>query len=156
MTYIADLAEWDPLGPSNGRVLAVGWLEPGHDYTRGEASPEFFCALVALLVKPWQPFAAAGRHRCPFCRFTGGPTELRHEGAVVQLGSANLFVPGDGCVFVAPSMAAHYVDAHEYSPPAEFQRAVLSCPPMRSMEYLRRLRELGAHRLGAGSWGTPG
>jgi hypothetical protein len=30
-----------------------------------------------------------------------------------------------------------------------FQRAVMAYPPMRSMEYLRRLRKHGVHNLGA-------
>ena len=33
----------------------------------------------------------------------------------------------------------HYIDAHEFQPPPEFQRAVMSCPPMRSMEYFKAI-----------------
>ena len=35
------------------------------------------------------------------------------------------------------------MDAHGYSPPAEFQQAVMDCPPMRSMDYLKAILKNG-------------
>ena len=46
-------------------------------------------------------------------------------------------------VFVGPIMIPHYIDAHEYSPPTDFQEAVLRCPEMRSVAYLRELKSRG-------------
>jgi hypothetical protein len=40
-------------------------------------------------------------------------------------------------------MIVQYIDAHDYQPPAVFQRAVLECPEMRSMAYLTQLRSHG-------------
>jgi hypothetical protein len=99
--------------------------------------------------RPWQPFALAGVQDCFACRFTGGPAELRYAGATARLGATNLFVPADDCVFVTPSLIAHYIDAHDYAPPAEFQQAVMNCPAMRSVAYLKMLRKHGLHRLAA-------
>lgn len=147
MAYLEDLAHWDYFGPLPGTVLSVGWLEPGQPYTVGEVSAEFFDSLVSLLVDPWQPAITAGVFRCPFCRFTGGPAEIQYADTTIRQGVTNLYVPGDHCIYVAPSLIAHYVDSHGYAPPTEFQRAVINCPPMRSVAYLRCVREHGLHKL---------
>jgi hypothetical protein len=138
-----------PFSSSEGspKLLAVGWLEPGHDYHRGNVRTEFVCKLAELLVNPWQPAMSMGPHRCAFCRLSGGPASFRLENVVsssdVRLGVSNLWLPADGCLYIAPSLILHYMDAHEYSPPDEFQSAVMACPPMRSMEYLKALRKSG-------------
>jgi hypothetical protein len=45
--------------------------------------------------------------------------------------------------YVAPELILHYIDQHGYSPPAEFQQAVLDCPTMRSVAYLQAILKLG-------------
>jgi hypothetical protein len=124
-------------------MKAVGWLDVTEPYTRGPVTRSFFETLVGLLVEPWQPFAAGGGHRCQGCRFSGGPGQLHFAGVTIAIGSSNVFVPGTDVIYAAPSLVAHYIDAHEYQPPEELIRAVEACPPMRSMDYLRRLRSAG-------------
>lgn len=143
MPHYSDLSPCDYFGPGVGALTAIGWLAPDKEYSRGSSTPEFFRALVQLLVDPWQPVVTAGMQRCSFCRFTGGPAKLQYDGATVLLGAANLFIPTEVSVFVAPSMIAHYIDSHGYSPPDEFKKAVLACPPMRSVAYLRLIRKHG-------------
>lgn len=139
--YVAEFAECKLFGIEDAsRLRAVGWLERGHDYSHGDVSSEFMRALMELLLDPWQPVVTAGVHRCTFCRFTGGPGVVRFGSIEITVGSSNLFVPGLDVVYVAPSLIAHYVDAHDYAPPGEFQEAVLSCPAMRSMAYLKAIR----------------
>jgi hypothetical protein len=106
-------------------------------------SRAFADALVGLIRDPWQPYVGAGIHRCELCRITGGPTHFHHLGCSIPLGQRNLFVPCEGGTFVAPSLIAHHVDAHEYAPPDIFREAVLSCPPMRSMQYLKAILKNG-------------
>ena len=65
--------------------------------------------------------------------------EIERDGLVVYFGATNLYVPGDGCVYVAPSMIAHYVDVHNYEPPAVFWEAVMNCPEMASEAYKQAL-----------------
>jgi hypothetical protein len=142
MSYLRDLSRWpgQGLGP---RALAVGWLDAEHDFPTGTVRPEFFSRLFELLKSPWQPSVAAGRHACPFCRFTGGPSQLAYAGQEIAVGATDLVVPAEATIFVAPSMIAHYVDAHGYAPPQAFVEAVFHCPEMRSMPYLRLLRAHG-------------
>jgi hypothetical protein len=112
-------------------------------YKKGSVTEEFFGALMKLLQDPWQPVASAGREPCGYCRFSKWVSELKYRELIVSLGSNNLFVPGNNHVFVAPSMIAHYIDAHECQPPAQFQEAVLSCPEIRSTSYYKKLEEAG-------------
>lgn len=142
MTFFADLSTCVDFGLGEG-ARAVGWLDSENDFRRGAVPTAFFERLVEFLIAPWQPAAAAGRHPCPFCRFTGGPSQLSFGRHVIQLGSAILVIPSEQEIFVAPSMVAHYIDAHDYSPPQPFVEAVLKCPAMRSMPYLRLLRAHG-------------
>ena len=119
--------------------LTVGWLAHGHTFHTGAVPREFFDKLCLLLVSPFQPIATAGHARCDLCQFSGGPGVLQNGDAVVHMGASNLFVPGAGIVYVAPSLIAHYIDAHSYRPPDEFVEAVLRCPETHSMEYKRLL-----------------
>lgn len=147
LAHYDDLSECDYFGDSHGRLRAIGWLQEGHPYPRGQPPRAFFEALVALTISPWEPIVLAGRHECPFCVFTGGPTELRVGGVRVAVGAANIFVPARDAVYVAPSLVLHYIDAHEYAPPSEFQDAVTTCPAMRSLEYLKSIRQHGINQL---------
>jgi hypothetical protein len=143
MATFNDLTPLTYLGRWEDRLLAVGWLGAGHEYTTGTVSEAFFAALVRLLADPWQPVVATGRAVCGFCRFSGGPSQLSYAGSMVPLGVANLYVAGDDKVLVAPSLVAHYIDAHEYKPPTVFQEAVLASAPMKSISYLRDMKARG-------------
>jgi len=144
MTIFEDLKPFSYFGRWQDVLLGVGWLGVDHPYPRGPVSKEFFGALMRLLVDPWQPLVLAGRATCPFCAFSGGPGSLTYSGMTVTLGSANLLVPATGMhVFVAPSMIVHYIDAHEYCPPAVYREAVLRSPSMKSMGYMKELKTRG-------------
>lgn len=149
MTYYEDLSPCDYFGQSWSHLVAIGWLESNREYVRGEVSTEFFKSLIELLVNPWQPVVASGVQRCNFCRFSGGPGKLQFGGITVRIGVANLFVPEEHQVFVAPSLIAHYIDSHEYAPPNKFQQAVLACSRIASADYVRMLRKHGLHKLGS-------
>lgn len=143
MTYYADLSSCDYFGRWQDVLQAVGWLELNHSSTKGEVSKDFFAALMGLAKDPWQPVAVAGHQRCDFCRFSGGPSELRFEGGAVALGTANIFVPAKEHVYVSPTLIVHYIDAHGYAPPDEYQEAVLRCPQMKSFAYLKEMKVRG-------------
>lgn len=144
MSHFDDLSPNSYFGRWEDVLISVGWLDGSADYPHGAVSLDFFRALVRLLLDPWQPGVFAGRAPCSLCQFSDGPGTLTFEGNRIQLGSANLFVPSpQGKVFVAPSLVAHYIDAHGYAPPEEFQKAVLECPPMGSLPYRKALLERG-------------
>lgn len=144
MTYYPDQSTCDYFGASEPEKLtAIGWLDSARPFNQGPVIADFFRKLTELLVNPWQPAIAMGRHACGFCRFSGGPTVFRLDNFEVQFGASNVFIPADGFLYAAPSLILHYIDSHGYSPPEDFQRAVLACPPMRSIEYLKAILKNG-------------
>ena len=116
MTYFPDLS---PCRYFNGlwsdRLIAIGWLEPGNEYQKGDVSEEFFKALVTLLKDPWEPLMALGYHCCSFCRLKAEFSRYKdHE---LPLGARNVYIIGNGQVYIAPSLIEHYIESHEYKPP---------------------------------------
>ena len=127
------------------RLVAVGWLDSDHSFPTGELPGELVNKLVDLVSDPWEPTHYFGYHKCEFCpeaRETW-PTEVSYSDKTVWVGACNLFVPGDGRVFVAPTMIAHYVVRHGYLPPAVFCDALKACPRMSSKEYTRAIMRNG-------------
>jgi hypothetical protein len=116
-------------------VLAVGWIDAQAGYPTGPTDPAAFEKLVELCKAPWTPLAAAGFHRCRLCQYDGPP--MKNE----------IYIPGRGCIYAAPTGIVHYVAAHRYQPPPVFIDAVLACPPMRSMDYKRALLANGGRAL---------
>ena len=136
MSWLADLSPCDYFGPQYAeQLLAIGWLERGHDFPRGEADRRIFDRLEDFRRDPWQPILAAGPHQCDLCTYEGA------------FGTKNIFVPGAGKLFACPELITHYMNTHQYLPPEEFLSAVLACPPMKSMEYLKAVLANGGRIL---------
>lgn len=128
--FIEDLSRHAYLA-SGDRVRAIGWLEGGHPFTRGAVPAEFLDRLKAHVSSAHQEVIYMGVHTCTLCK-----TGDRRAGRV------NLLIPTAEFLYVAPELIVHYVDAHEYRPPAEFVTAVLNCPDQASAEFLELLRPL--------------
>lgn len=125
MAWYEDLAECDYFRTWHSSFLrAVGWLERGQSYPRETIDLRVFNKLTELLRDAWQPLLSCGLHECDLCLSEG------------KQGNRNLFIPGDGFLYVCPELILHYIEGHQYSPPVEFCEAVLACPPMNSREYL--------------------
>jgi hypothetical protein len=119
---------------------AVGWLAGSRPVPTGDVPEHVFDRLHELLREPWGP-TFLGWHDCDLCVYRYGQSKLSTNPNTVGL--KNVFVPGDDKVYVAPEMILHYIEQHSYAPPTEFQQAVLDCPTMRSIDYLRAISKLG-------------
>ena len=129
MTWQRDLTPCDAFGVEFAPILrAVGCLERGHPYPTGDVDPRVDDRLVEFAASPWQPAVAMGFHSCGLCLYRGEAQ-----------GRNNLFIPGDGLILVCPELVTHDMNAHGHAPPAVFCRAVLACPPKRSMDDLRSI-----------------
>lgn len=135
MTSLVDLSPCTHLPVQAPTILAIGWLGRNSHYERASVSETFFSKLESLASEPWQAFISAGIHRCELCQFN--PPGF----------GANLFIPHDGVVYVAPVGVVHYIAAHWYKPPERFIAAVLECPAMRSMAYKKALLANGGRAL---------
>lgn len=112
-------------------VRAIGWLDATRPFTRGSMAIDFVDKLHTLsllcdeseLALGWP--IMMGIHTCEFCEEFSA--------------SGNLGIPGDGVLYVAPEMIAHYVIEHGYAPPREFVEAVLRCPLPGTPAYARAI-----------------
>jgi hypothetical protein len=136
MAHYEDLTLCDYFGtmlPVN-KMLAVGWLEPGHPYPTGDPGRDVYDRLQEFgWHRAWQPTMFCGGHSCRLgsCRYG---SFYSHK---------NIFIPGNGVVYVAPEGIVHYISCHDYMPPPEFCAAVLACPSEDSPEYFAALRVSG-------------
>ena len=145
MTWFQDLTRCSYFGEECGFSLrAVGWLERDKAFPIGLVNSPVYSRLCELPRNPWQPMVSMGSHVCSLCWY---------EGAA---GSSNLFIPGNGIVFVCPELIVHYMDAHGYAPPQEFCQAVLACPPMHSMQYFKEILANGGRSLVRSMFGSHG
>ena len=166
MTFFADLSPCSYFGDEYTENLrAVGWLHYKKPYKQGKVSKAVFNRLCRLLQNPWEPGCFLGFHVCQFCRPSGfrfwkglgGYRQFRDYGIkhihrkIKRTSTRNLFVPGDGFIYVSPEAITHYIYAHGYRPPEEFCRAVLECPEMRSTEYHKAVLENGGRFAKEGS-----
>ncbi len=157
MTWFQDLSEctyWDRGGELFSKwLLAVGWLERDHHFERGTTACSVLDRLCELLIDPWEDYHQRfrGSHTCTLCppsAFPGhGFNSFRHKVGdkwkYLRVGANNLFIPGQGFLYVAPSLIVHYIAVHEYLPPPEFCQALLDCPPMRSDAYFEAVVKNG-------------
>ena len=136
MAYYRDLERCTYFPVENDdSLIAVGWLEPGHDFTRGTVDAQFFQRLETFCQRPWRAFMFLGGHECGLCQ---------HHGPILQY---DIFIPHNGRIFAAPGGITHYIRAHWYRPPDEFIEAVIACPDMGSAEYGTALVENGGREL---------
>jgi hypothetical protein len=136
MTWFEDLSECGYFPIRVPALRAVAWLGRGRPFPVGAVEARVYSTLLELSKTPWQPMGAAGWHDCDLCVYEPGAKSIR-----------NLFIPGRGVIYVCPEMVTHYMNVHGYKPPQEFCDAVLACPPMRSMEYLRAILANGGRDL---------
>lgn len=111
----------------NPRVLSVGYLGLDMPFTQGKVSLKVKEKLGTMLKVWWYPAVSVGSHQCEFCHGF-------HD-------SGELLVPANGFVYQSPTMIGHYIESHNYSPPLEFQKAVLQSPMPGTEEYKKLLFE---------------
>lgn len=137
MTHFEDLSAYTysrdetPL-----RALNVGWLDAAHSFPTAEPDDRLldalweYCSIIVL--------ATRGLHACELCEQPSNT--FSRQGRKLLLGSGEIRVFGSGAeVFAAPNLIYHYVQEHQYRPPAEFVRALEGGPRPGSGEYVHLL-----------------
>ena len=119
--YFADLSpyRYEPgLGAGLERQgikpLCIGWLSGNESYSKGPTSEEFRKRLLTFCRRVNRDTLTLGWHECEFC----------HQAS----GNGEIWVKCGEKMYMAPTMVSHYVSEHAYSPPTEFQEAVLAAP----------------------------
>jgi hypothetical protein len=100
-----------------GLDLNVGWLSAEHEFVRGQVPGGFVAALLVCATRPAREYR--GLHSCELCDVETARKDL--DGREVLLGNGEIRVVGsDERWYTAPTLVAHYVEDHEYLPPAAF------------------------------------
>jgi hypothetical protein len=129
--YFNDLESYVTAIDKNPLVLTVGWLDASHAFANGSIDASCLERLKALERMPWEPYYTTGMHFCELC-----PQKK-------AAGTQTIWIPGEHCVFVSPTLVTHYIDTHHYRPPEEYISSVIGCPPMHSDEYFAKLAKHG-------------
>jgi hypothetical protein len=153
VTFNADLTPCTRHALVGWNLIAVGWLDSSspefRGFPTGVVSPTLIEKLLKLAAVD-QPnvFKGGGYHRCNLeeCK------ALWPEIQGLRMGSTEIFVPTgkQGDLYCCPNLILHYIEAHAYFPPIEFQRAVEQAEPssvpqlmdVALEKYLRSSREL--------------
>jgi hypothetical protein len=128
--YFQDLSPWTRFGETANQLIAIGWLDQSHPFTQATQAnidPAIIAKLQQLPKQAPVSIAFLSINECPYCRETASDTSF--------------VIPGDGFLYVYPSLLLHYIQAHGYAPPAAFCEAVLNCPPLDSPEYVEAVRQ---------------
>jgi hypothetical protein len=116
MPYLPDLSPFTHSHkPKCGEfdVLSVGWLDGEHEYTKGEIDPEHWTKIKTILETSEPVNLTRGEHVCELCGQASGSGEY------------HAYNPRTGRIYIAPSLILHYIQTHQYVPPAEFVEGVL-------------------------------
>jgi hypothetical protein len=117
-------------------LVNVGWLDTDHPFPTGPV-PDGLLVKLDELAKA-RVMQTRGHHYCQLCiRDLGGEPQLESLDLDARIDlyvslpreSAEFRVKGDGVVYAVPQLALHYIDAHQYQPPAEFCDAVMTSAP---------------------------
>ncbi len=135
MTYIPDLSACSYVDRDESLgLLAVGWLDGSEAFPIGDVDPRVWARLSDVRRFNWGWHVAMGKHTCNLARCPGG-AGARATGAQVFIGEDRLYV--------APAMLPHYIEAHQYLPPAAFCQAVLATPRDLSVRFVLGLLARG-------------
>ena len=112
-------------GCTHAHVSNVGWLRPDHPFPVGDV-PEGTIGRLLTLAEFQKVQVTRGFHVCELCPDSTHIQPFRiHEGRKIWLGSAEIcVVSNSGKAYAAPTLIAHYVEAHNYRPPDEFLKAL--------------------------------
>ncbi|MBF5044521.1 hypothetical protein FGE12_19135 [Aggregicoccus sp. 17bor-14] len=124
--HFVDLSPYSYALPrSLPRVLNVGWLSAAHSFPVGEP-PSGFAERLRRCVVECSVNRMRGVHACELCGDPMARQSVVIDSREVWLGSSEVWLPAPGGgALAAPDLVIHYVEAHDYLPPAVFVDAVM-------------------------------
>lgn len=108
-------------------TIAVGFLENGKSYTKGETSKEIIEKIYEFNKTGGMYYRTCGYHECDFCNFIN-----------IELGATTILLAYKDKIYAFPMLITHYIESHSYRPPDEFMEAVSKYDHNYAMEYLKK------------------
>ena len=112
-------------------VLNIGWLDASHEYPKGEVPESFVLALENLCanhqINGMEGYLGDLLRGTAVGSRDDGQIRYAYKGGLIDLGSHEIWVPGEGPgqVYASPDMILQYVVAHDYCPPVSYVQAVI-------------------------------
>jgi hypothetical protein len=113
----------------------VGWLDNVHPYPKGAVDARLVEKMRLLACNPMELYR--GKHICELCVEPPDLVKTTLPNRVVldpncswarwvdqRSSNGEIRVSGEGIVCAAPVLIVHYIEAHNYVPPAQFLKAV--------------------------------
>jgi hypothetical protein len=131
MAHFPDLSPYAYGHGVHPGVVHVGWLDGIHDYPKGKVAEHIVAKLKILASRPTELYR--GFHICELCwpsenmRGPGDPGW--DEWAEPRSSNGEIRVTSGSVTYAAPVLIVHYIQAHGYSPPEEFLRAIMEATP---------------------------
>ncbi|MCA8940466.1 MAG: hypothetical protein KDB07_11685 [Planctomycetes bacterium] len=134
--YREDLTEFVESSQSkivNVSIRSIGFLGSSRSFAQGELLDGFIDAFRHIM-ENHREFSIVcsvvrGGYHCPFCDFKDTPLlrdELLSEALLRMPIGSLIWIPCQtGLVYATHSLCYHYSSEHGYSPPLEFQQAVI-------------------------------
>jgi hypothetical protein len=135
MTYFSDHSPYAYGYGSHPGVFHVGWLDNIQPYPKGPVDARLIEKMKLLASNPVELYR--GKHICELCVEPTGLVKTTQPNTVVvdpnspwarwvneRSSNGEIRVSSEGIIFAAPVLIVHYIEAHNYSPPTEFLRAV--------------------------------
>jgi hypothetical protein len=129
MPYFEDLTKFSYHEKASVKnVINVGWLSKNHDFPVGKIALLAIHIIKNLVESPVNKFR--GVHYCEFCP---PPIKEKIDGFIsyktireCPFGNGEIHVLGaNGVTYIAPTLIAHYIEEHNYTPPQEFIDSVI-------------------------------
>lgn len=117
-SYCHQIAPFTLVGVKN-----VGWLNLESEFSQGEIPKSTFHKLKSLVGGSgvFQPLVEPIRESL-VCEMCGAFELLDSAGKILP--SAELWISAHETIYAAPIMILHYIEVHNYLPPAEFISAI--------------------------------
>jgi hypothetical protein len=120
---------------SHTGAVHVGWLDNVHPYPKGAVDARLIEKMKLLASKPVELYR--GVHVCELCveppdlvktilpnLMVIDPNCSWARWVVQRSSNGEIRVSREGIIFAAPVLIVHYIEAHNYLPPAKFLKAV--------------------------------
>jgi len=115
----------------------VGWLSKSTPFTKGPTPPGFLERLLEF--GDLGTYMVSGLDPCTFCEDV-----VRANSTQELLGQGHILVQWRNQWYYAPNLIIHYIEAHQYLPPAPFIQAALESPAPSSLEHKLAMLDLFA------------
>ena len=147
MAHFNDMGDSCQFRLFGGPIRAIGWLSRSCPYPRETMVSSLRDVVLNQLRQGLYCGFHCGVHVCEFCYQKDNPGKVIDLGSEMFIrgyptGNGVIIVPGERYLFVAPTMLGHYIEHHDYRPPAEFITALLDCPDCNSDLFIDKLRSL--------------